>query len=93
MRPSGALFNRVAVATFGDAGHTINDGAVVRAEPIRFIADAGIGLRADHRIGTLRFATRVDVPLWVHRGDLAHDVKDGGDELGFRWTFSFQPAL
>ncbi len=93
VRPSGALFNRVAVATFGDAGHTINDGAVVRAEPIRFIADAGIGLRADHRIGTLRFATRVDFPLWVHRGDLAHDVKDGGDELGFRWTFSFQPAL
>jgi hypothetical protein len=93
VRPSGTLFNRVAVAAFGDAGHAIGDGAIARARPIRFVADAGIGLRADHRIGTLRFATRVDFPLWVSRGDLAHDVKDGADEMGFRWTFSFQPAL
>ena len=93
MRPNGRLFNRIAIAAFGDAGHTIGDGAILRAEPVRFVADAGVGLRADHRIGTLRFATRVDFPLWVSRGELAHDVKDGSEESGFRWTFSFQPAI
>ncbi|HEU4828849.1 MAG TPA: M1 family metallopeptidase [Gemmatimonadales bacterium] len=93
MRPNGGLFNRVAIAAFGDAGHTIGDGAIPRAEAVRFVADAGVGLRADHRIGTLRFATRMDFPLWVSRGELAHDVKDGADEMGFRWTFSFQPAF
>jgi hypothetical protein len=93
MHPNGTLFNRIAIAAFGDAGHTIGDGAILRAEPVRFVADAGVGLRADHRIGTLRFATRVDFPLWVSRGELAHDVKDGSEEAGFRWTFSFQPAL
>ena len=92
-RPNGSLFNRIALAAFGDAGHTIGDAAIARAEPVRFVADAGVGLRADHRIGTLRFATRVDFPLWVRRGELAHDVTDGADDLGFRWTFSFQPAL
>lgn len=93
VRPAGGLFNRVAIAVFGDAGHTIGDGAIGRAEPIRLVADAGVGLRAEHRIGTLRFATRVDFPVWVSRGELAHDVKDGAGEAGFRWTFSFQPAL
>jgi hypothetical protein len=92
-RPRGGLFNRVALAAFGDAGHTIDDGTIARAEgEIRFVADAGLGLRAEHRIGTLRFATRADFPLWVSRAELAQD-RDPSDDAGFRWTFSFAPAF
>lgn len=93
-RPGGGLFNRVALAAFGDAAHAILDGEVERpAGRIDFVADLGVGLRADHRIGALRFSTRLDLPVWVSRGELAHDVKDGAEETGFRWAFSFQPAF
>ena len=60
-----SLFNRIALAAFTDLAHT---GSAVRMQPltgdrIRFLADAGLGLRAEHRIGDTRFTTRFDVPL------------------------------
>ena len=44
-RPAARVFRRVALAAFGDAGHAIDDHS------IDWLADAGIGLRAEHRIG------------------------------------------
>jgi hypothetical protein len=60
---------------------------------IRFLMDAGLGLRAEHRIGDTRFTTRFDVPLYVSRPELAQDRQAGDNELEFRWTFSFEPAF
>jgi hypothetical protein len=87
-RQQGKLFRRVAVAGFGDAGHTFGEGG-----SSRFLADAGVGLRAEHQIGQTRFTTRADLPLFVSRPRLAQDRDPGADELGFRWAFSFSPAF
>jgi hypothetical protein len=93
-RPKARLFSRVALAGFTDLAHTIGDGAVLRpGAPLRFLGDAGIGLRAEHRIGDTRFVTRLDLPLWVSRPELAQDASPGDDRLAFRWVFSFQPEL
>ena len=93
-QPSARLFNRVALAAFTDLSHAIG-GSVqpLTGTRIRFLGDAGIGLRADHRIGDTRFTTRFDLPLYVSRPELAQDREPGDDELGFRWTFSFEPAF
>ncbi|HMV32133.1 MAG TPA: hypothetical protein PKA50_08430, partial [Gemmatimonadales bacterium] len=61
--------------------------------PDRLLADAGVGLRIDHRIGQTRFTTRADLPLLVNRPALAQDTHPGSDKAGFRWTFSFTPAF
>ena len=55
-------------------------------------ADAGAGIRAEHRLGQTSFVTRVDFPLYTSRPDLAQDQHPGGDEFGFRWLFSFEAA-
>ena len=60
---------------------------------IGFLGDAGLGLRADHRIGDTRFTTRFDFPLYVSRPELAQDREPGDDKVEFRWTFSFEPAF
>ena len=60
---------------------------------IRFLGDAGLGIRAEHRIGDTRFTTRLDLPLFVSRPALAQDREPGDDQLAFRWMFSFQPAF
>jgi hypothetical protein len=90
-RRSGGLANRLAVAAFGDGamadGDLDPDGRLVGA------ADAGIGVRIDHRIGATSFQTRFDFPLWVSRPLLAQDTGPGGRRLGFRWIFSFAPAF
>ena len=88
-RPRGGLFNRIALAAFGDAGLT--DFTTSASQDVDFLADVGIGLRADHRIGQTRFTTRFDVPFFVSRPELARQAQD--DKTGWRWTFSFQPAL
>ncbi len=93
-RPKSRLFSRVALAGFTDLAHAIGDGALSRpGAPLRFIGDAGVGLRAEHRIGNTRFVTRFDFPLWVSRPELAQDASAGDDRMAFRWVFSFQPAL
>ena len=50
------------------------------SDRIRFLGDAGIGIRADHRIGDTRFVTRFDLPLWFSRPEVAHDRSPGDDE-------------
>ena len=92
--PRATLFSRVAVAAFGDAGHAISDGTILRDIPkVGFLADAGVGLRAEHRIGDTRIITRVDFPLYVSRPELAQDTHPGTDRVGFRWQFSFGAAF
>jgi hypothetical protein len=60
---------------------------------IKFLGDAGLGLRAEHRIGDTRFMTRFDVPLFLSRPEVGQNSDSGDDELEFRWTFSFEPGF
>ncbi|MDQ3136664.1 MAG: hypothetical protein M3Q93_03645, partial [Gemmatimonadota bacterium] len=93
-RPAARLFSRVALAAFTDLAHGIGTGAqAVPGGQVRFVGDAGVGLRAEHRIGDTRFVTRFDLPLWVSRPELAQGAAAGDDELAFRWVVSFQPGL
>jgi hypothetical protein len=93
-RPTAKLFSRVALAGFTDLAHAIGDDTGPRpGGTLRFLGDAGIGLRAEHRIGDTRFVTRFDFPVWVNRPELAQDASPGDDAFGFRWVFSFQPGL
>ncbi|HEX7338095.1 MAG TPA: M1 family metallopeptidase [Gemmatimonadales bacterium] len=93
-RPSARLFNQVAVAAFTDLAHGIGGpDQPLTGERIGFVADAGLGLRADHRIGDTRFTTRFDFPFYLNRPALAQDRAAGDHNVEFRWTFSFQPAF
>ena len=93
-RPNARLFSRVALAAFTDLAHGFQrDADAPTSGRIRFLGDAGVGLRAEHRIGDTRFVTRFDLPLWVNRPALAQDRSAGDDEFAFRWVFSFEPEL
>ena len=57
------------------------------------MADAGLGVRASHRIGKTSFLTRFDFPFYLSepgysRNDFARD-----DAFDFRWLFSVQAAF
>jgi hypothetical protein len=82
--PTARLFNRIALAAFTDLARAFTG-------PTKFLGDAGIGLRADHRIGDTRFTTRFDLPLYVNRPELS--VRPTGNEFELRWVFSFEPAF
>jgi hypothetical protein len=92
--PEARLFNRIALAVFADVARSLG-GSVqpLTGERVRFLGDAGVGLRAQHRIGDTRFTTRFDLPLYVSRPELAQDRSPGDDKFEFRWTFSFEPAF
>ncbi len=93
-RPHAGLFRRVGIAAFADLAHSIGGAAQPGLnDRIRFLGDAGIGLRVDHRIGDTRFVTRLDLPLWFSRPEVAHHGEADDDELAFRWVVSFQPAF
>ena len=93
-RPRSGLFGRVGVAVFGDLSCAIGGARQPSLnDRIRFLGDAGIGIRADHRLGDTRFVTRIDLPIWFSRPEVAHDRSPEDDELAFRWVFSFQPAF
>jgi Peptidase family M1 domain len=92
--PEARLFNRIALAAFTDVSHTLGRSVQpLTGDRVRFLVDAGLGLRAEHRIGDTRFTTRFDVPLYVSRPELAQDRNPGDDKFEFRWTFSFEPAF
>ena len=93
-RPLAGLFSRIAVAAFTDLSHTLGGTAQpLTGDRLRFLGDAGFGLRADHRIGDTRFTTRFDFPLYVSRPELAQDLEPGDGDVEFRWTFSLEPAF
>ena len=89
-RPTAPLFNRVALAAFTDlaVGDNVDPADLDGA---RFVGDAGIGFRADHRIGDTRFSTRFDMPLYVSRPELS--VRPTDNDFDFRWVFSFEPSF
>jgi hypothetical protein len=91
VRRSGGLASRLAVAAFGDGA--VADGDLDPRGHLAGAADAGVGLRIDHRIGTTSFQTRFDFPLWVSLPLLAQDAHPGRHRFGFRWSFSFAPAF
>jgi hypothetical protein len=91
-RPRAALFRRIAIAGFGDIGHTINDSWLRPGAELRLLGDAGAGIRAEHRIGQTFFTTRVDFPFYVSKPLAAQDTDPGDVPGGFRWQFSFSPA-
>lgn len=88
------LFRRMTLALFTDLAHGI--GGMSQPPPggrIKFLGDAGLGLRAEHQIGDTRFVTRFDVPLYLSRPEMGQHAGAGDDEFEFRWTFSFEPAF
>src|SRR3954469_15193872 len=90
-RPQSHLFKRVSIAAFSDLAQGIGSMSQTPATgTIRFLADAGLGVRAAHRIGDTEFVTRVDFPLFVSRPELAQDASAGDDDVAFRWVFSFE---
>ncbi len=92
-RSEGPLVRRLAVALFADAGAA--DGDVNAGAPGRLalVSDAGVGVRADHRIGATAFQTRFDFPLWVGAPSLARRGQARGERFAYRWSFSFAPAF
>ncbi len=91
-RPQAKLFRQVGLAAFGDVALADGDFTAVGGTRARVAGDAGVGIRAAHRIGQTDFVTRFDMPLYVGLPNLAHDAP-GGDRVAWRWTFSFQPAF
>jgi hypothetical protein len=84
----------VSLALFTDLAHGIGSMSQTPATGrLRFLGDAGVGIRATHRIGDTEFVTRFDLPLFMSRPELAQDQRPGDDDLEFRWTFSFEPAF
>jgi hypothetical protein len=93
-RPKARLFSRVALAAFTDLARGFQDEEDAPSSGrIRFLGDAGVGVRAEHRIGDTRFVTRFDLPLWVSRPELAQDRSPGDDDVAFRWVVSFEPGI
>ena len=92
-RPRAKLFRQVGIAAFGD--FALADGSFSKTPAStapRFAGDAGVGIRATHRIGNTQFVTRFDMPLYVGFDYLAHDQQPG-KHVAWRWTFSFQPPF
>ncbi len=87
-RPRGKLFNRVSLAGFADVAlldpHAIGRDAA---------ADAGLGLRAYHRIGPTRFVTRLDFPLLVSRPAAAVGGAAADGRFKFRAIWSLEEAF
>jgi hypothetical protein len=90
-RPPGGILSRIALAAFVDGA--LADGDLAGADDrLTSAADAGVGVRLDHTIGQTAFQTRLDLPLWVSRPELAQD--DGpSSPVGFRWTFGLTPPF
>ncbi len=88
-RPGAGIFQRAGLAGFADLGHALqgrfSTGALPGLGTSRWLADAGIGLRTDHRLGETSFTLRLDLPLWVNRPGMAQDRQPGRNEFGFRW--------
>jgi hypothetical protein len=87
-RPQRRLFSTVTVAAFAD-GALLDPHAIGRAAA----GDAGIGLRAAHRIGPTSFVTRVDVPLLVTRPAVAVAGAARDGVMKFRWVWSLEEAF
>jgi hypothetical protein len=87
-QPRRRAFGTVTVAAFADAA-LLDRAALGRGAA----ADAGLGIRAAHRIGPTRFVTRLDIPLLVTRPSAAVAGAAGDGAFKFRWVWSFEEAF
>jgi hypothetical protein len=88
--PHGIVLKRIAIAGFTDVAMGDGDLSGVRGHLVA-VADAGIGLRFDQRVGQTSYQIRLDFPLWVSRPALAQD--DPGGAFGFRWIIGLTPSF
>ncbi len=87
-RPQRRFVSALTAAAFADVA-LLDRAALGRAAA----ADAGVGLRAAHRIGPTRFVTRVDLPLVVTRPAAAVAGASGEGVFKFRWVWSLEEAF
>lgn len=87
-RPAARLFTSLSLVAFGEAA-LLDPRAIGRDAA----ADAGVGLRAAHRIGPTRFVTRVDFPLVVSRSAYAVGGAPGDPQFKFRMVWSLEEAF
>ena len=87
-RPRDRWFGTVSAAVFADAAR-LDPAALGRTAA----ADAGVGLRATHRIGPTRFVTRIDLPLLATRPAAAVAGAPGDGPFKFRWVWSLEEAF
>jgi hypothetical protein len=87
-RPIRRAFSSVSLAAFVDAA-LLDRAAIGRSVAL----DAGVGLRAAHRIGPTRFVTRVDFPVLVSRPSAALAGAAGDGVFKFRWVWSLEEAF
>lgn len=76
----GAVADTLAVPSPGGSGATV-------------LADAGVGLRFDLRVGDLQFPLRAELPLWLNRPGYAQDQRTTSKAFDFRWLISVQPIF
>jgi hypothetical protein len=91
-RKGARLFSTVSLTLWGDVALADPPSGTEAYGALRGFADAGVGISASHRIGTTNFVTRFDMPLFVSQPALAQDA-DPTEQVGFRWLFSFVPAI
>lgn len=87
-RPGAAVAREIRLALFGDLAWT--DGIYSVRSTSDVAADAGLGLRAGHRIGGRSFVTRIDFPVLVSHPDRAVGAASAREgAFRFRWTVGF----
>ena len=87
-RPRRRLFSAITLAAFADVA--LLDRAALGGAGA---ADAGLGIRAAHRIGPTRFVTRVDLPVLVSRPAAVVAGAAGDGAFKFRWVWSLEEAF
>src|SRR3989475_12770281 len=77
----GGLARRASLAMFAD-GALADNGRGVGPRVLRSVAEAGGGIRLDHRLGATAFQTRWGFPLWITRPALAQGRPPGTRQVG-----------
>jgi hypothetical protein len=88
--PHGVVLKRIAIGVFTDVAMGDGDLTGTRGHLVA-VADAGVGLRLDQRLGQTSYQLRLDLPLWVSRPRLAEG--HAGRAIGFRWIVSLAPSF
>ena len=92
-KPRRHAFTSLSLAAFGDAGVLGGKLNTFSAPPPSSLGDAGVGVRATHRIGPTNFTTRVDLPLFVSNPALAAGGKPGDGRAKLRFVWSLEEAF
>ena len=94
LRPSlRRVFRSLSVAAFYDGAWFGSADTAATSGLGRLLADAGVGIRATHRIGPTTFTTRVDFPLWVSEPSVAVGTPSNDAQSRFRIIWSLEDAF